>query len=113
VGAWRHFTQMIGRHGEGLKLAALVLLRNSKPMRLETGSVSVAFELSADDVSEQRALHFRLLDLNVPTTETSVVVENKSIDEFEKVRATILLSSIRPATSQLEMADPWLLRRIR
>eukprot|EP00931_Biecheleriopsis_adriatica_P073217 TRINITY_DN47547_c0_g1_i1.p1 TRINITY_DN47547_c0_g1~~TRINITY_DN47547_c0_g1_i1.p1 ORF type:complete len:298 (-),score=43.05 TRINITY_DN47547_c0_g1_i1:175-1068(-) len=82
---------MIGRHGEGLKLAALAFLRNSKPMRLESGTMSVEFDLLPDDISDQLTLHFKVSDLLMSTNKTLITVSNIEADKFAQIRKTVLL----------------------
>jgi hypothetical protein len=60
--------EIIGRFGEGMKLAALALLRCNKTFTIKTGGKTWNFWLQEDKTFSDICLHFSILDNNTPSS---------------------------------------------
>ena len=80
--------EVIGRFGEGMKLAALALLREGKTFLIKTGAQMWTFSLKVDSTFNHECLHFSIVpaqkDEEATSLKTMVEIGNMSIEEWNQ-----------------------------
>jgi len=79
----REFTYKIGTHGEGLKLGALVLVRNNKKVIIETIGHTIIFFLEFDEKLNSNILKSKIIT-NDRTVGSKIFLETNCLDDVKK-----------------------------
>ncbi len=76
--------RMIGSFGEGLKVGVLALIRGSKPVTIYTGEEIWKAKVEYAEEYHAQVLTFQIRKARTPRTDTEVLIENISKDEWAK-----------------------------